>query len=263
MGDSEKPAESPVSVTFDEGIALLRLSRPEARNALDTNMVVSLAGELRGCLDRPDIRCVVITGGTRIFASGADIRELGETRPTDLLTAPKDAAWQQIFSFPLPVVSAVAGYVLGGGCELAFSGDFVIAGDNAVFGQPEARIGIMPGAGGTQRWARAAGRYLASQVNITARFVTAWEALRMGIVAEVVPTERVVEAAMGWARRIAAVPPLATRSIKVALRAAESMPIREAMRYEKTMMATLLATDDAAEGMGAFLEKRQPTFRGR
>jgi enoyl-CoA hydratase len=252
-----------LSIVDHDGVRTLRMSRPETRNALDTPMVVAMADALDDAALDETVRCVILTGGEERFASGADLRELARTTPGELLTGAKDAAWQRVFAFPKPLVAAVAGPALGGGCELALSCDIVIAADDAFFGQPEVRLGIMPGAGGTQRWARAAGRYRAAVVNLTGETVSAWEAWSLGLVAEVVPAERLSAAADEWARRIARFAPLATRGVKAAVRAAESMPVQDAMRLEKSLMAGLLASRDAAEGIDAFLTRRKPVFEGR
>jgi len=258
MSDATDRHSGALSVKDRDGVRTLLMSRPDTRNALDTPMVVGLADALDD-----SVRCLVLTGGHERFASGADLRELARTTPGELLTAAKDAAWQRIFAFPKPLVAAVAGPALGGGCELALSCDVVVAADDAVLGQPEIRLGIMPGAGGTQRWARAAGRYRAAVVSLMAETVDAWEARDLGLVAEVVPAERLLVAAHDWARRIAELAPLATRGVKAAVRAAESMPVAEAIRFEKSLMAGLLASRDAAEGIAAFLEHRTPEFEGR
>jgi enoyl-CoA hydratase/carnithine racemase len=244
-------------------VQVLTLSRPEVRNALDTPMVEAIAAALEAAAADADVRCVVLTGGTEVFASGADIRELRDTSPMGLLTGAKDAAWRRIFSFDKPLVVGAAGYVLGGGCELAMSADVIVAADSAVFGQPEICLGILPGAGGTQRWPRSVGRYRATVVNLAGETLSAWEAADVGVVAEVVPRERVVQAAIGWGERIAQFAPLAAKTVKTAIAAAETMPLTDAMRYEKTLLSVVLSSEDAAEGFSAFLEKRPATFEGR
>ncbi|WP_166875067.1 enoyl-CoA hydratase-related protein [Salinibacterium sp. ZJ450] len=259
----EHPTPSPVLVADDGGVRTLRLDRPETRNALNTAMVLALAEALEEAQRDDTVRCVILTGGPRWFASGADLRELLETPPTALLHGDKDAAWKRIFACEKPIVAAVAGPALGGGCELAFASDFVVAADNAVFGQPEIRLGILPGAGGTQRWARTVGRFRAAQVVLGAEQFSAWEAYRGGFVAEVVPGERLAAAAAALAGRIAASAPHAARAAKAALRAAESMALGDALRYEKALLSAVLSTDDANEGVTAFLERRAPVFKGQ
>jgi enoyl-CoA hydratase/carnithine racemase len=179
-----------------------------------------------------------------------------------MLVSARRRAWEQLGTFAKPLVAAIAGYVLGGGCELALMCDMIVAGDSAMLGQPEIRLGIIPGAGGTQRWARVAGQQRAAEVVLTARMVTAWEAYRMGIVNKVVPSERVVAAATEMAESITSYSPLATRLAKAALRQAEEMPLAAALEHERTVMATLLSTDDHLEGIDAFLEKRRAEFAG-
>lgn len=251
-------------VTFEvrESVAIVRLNRPEARNALSGEMLAEIARAYEEAEGRSDVRAMLLTGGPKVFASGADIRELEATQPMSFMTSRRRAAWERIAAFPKPAVAAVAGYTLGGGCELALSGDIVVAGDNAVFGQPEIRIGIIPGAGGTQRWARVAGRYRAADVVLTGRMVPVLEAWRYGLVNEIVPRQRVVEAGFDFAQRIAQFSPLASRNGKSAMMAAEEVGLRAGLDQERSLMAALLSTEDKTEGMQAFLEKRPPRFTG-
>lgn len=260
--DEQSDLQDLVTVAYEPGVGIITMNRPAQRNALDSTMLLALAAAMHDCVAAPDVRCIVLTGGADVFAAGADLREMASTTPTGLLTSPKDAAWREVFACPLPVVAAVGGYALGGGCELALSADIVVAADNSVFGQPEVRLGIMPGAGGTQRWARSAGRYTAAALMLTGRTMNGWDALGCGIASEVVPAERVVAAGRAVADRIARFGALSTRSIKTAIRASESLSVDDAMRYEKTLLGTLLSTEDAAEGISAFLERRRPAFRG-
>jgi enoyl-CoA hydratase/carnithine racemase len=205
----------------------------------------------------------VLTGGSTIFASGADVRELRSTAPADYLLSQRLAAWQRFARFPKPSVAAVAGYVLGGGCELAMSCDLIVAADSATFGQPEIKLGILPGAGGTQRWARVCGRFRAAEIVMAARMVDAWTARDFGMVADVVPPERVVAAGVAKAQELAAFSPIAARLNKAAVRASEEMPITAALEHERSLLGTLLSTEDHFEGIDAFLEKRAPRFTGR
>ena len=198
-----------------------------------------------------------------MFASGADVRELRDVNPASYLVSERQAAWARFARFGKPTVAAVAGFVLGGGCELALSCDVVIAADTAVFGQPEVRLGLIPGAGGTQRWARAAGRYRAADIVLHATTLDAWTAAACGVVTEVVPAERLLAAAIDYAQTVAQFAPVAVRLAQQAVRAAEELPVSAALAHEKSLLATALATDDHREGIDAFLAKRSPRFAGR
>lgn len=244
-------------------VAVLTIDRPRVRNALSAQVLRELCAGLDRAETDNAVRAVVLTGGTRLFASGADLRELRATTPAEYLQSERQAAWARIARFPKPAVAAVAGYALGGGCELAMSCDFIVAADSAVFGQPEINLGILPGAGGTQRWARVCGRFRAAEIVLTARTVDAWTAHGMGMVTEVVPAECVVRAGRALAARLAGFSPVATRLSKAAVRASEEMPVTAALEHERALLGTLLSTEDHFEGIDAFLDKRTPTFGGR
>jgi enoyl-CoA hydratase/carnithine racemase len=252
-----------VTYEVDDHVAVITIDRPEARNALSTEVLTGLRDGLDRAEEDDAVRAVVLTGGPRIFASGADVRELRSTTPADYLQSVRLTAWLRFARFPKPSVAAVAGYVLGGGCELAMTCDLVVAADTAVLGQPEIRLGILPGAGGTQRWARVAGRFRAAEVVLAGRSVGAWEAQRWGLVSSVVPAEAVVQAGIAAARSIAVHSPIAARLSKAALRASEEMPLTGALEHERALLGTLLSTDDHFEGIDAFLEKRPARFTGR
>jgi enoyl-CoA hydratase/carnithine racemase len=211
----------------------------------------------------PDVHAVVLTGGPKIFASGADIRELRALTPAAYAQSERMAAWLRFARFPKPLVAAVAGYVLGGGCELAMSCDFIVAADSAIFGQPEIVLGILPGAGGTQRWARIEGRFRAAEHILGARKIDAWTAQRNGLVNQVVPAERVVEAGIAMARSVAVHSPIAARMAKAALRSSEELSLTAGLEHERALLGTLLSTEDHLEGIDAFLEKRPAKFTGR
>jgi enoyl-CoA hydratase/carnithine racemase len=209
------------------------------------------------------VAAAVIAGGPRVFASGADIRELRETAPAAYLTGARRAVWEALADLRKPVVAAVSGYALGGGCELALTCDAIVAGDDAVLGQPEVKLGLIPGAGGTQRWARVCGRYAAAPLVLGGRTVTGYEAHRLGIVDRVVPAGRVLAAAVDLAAELSAGAPLAVRFGKEALRLSEAAPIDQALTHERALLAALLSTEDLQEGVDAFLSTRPPDFRGR
>ena len=257
------PTSQPVRVDRDGAVAVVTLNRPERRNALTTEMLETLAVRLRE-LDADDsVRAIVLTGGTRTFASGADVRELLELTTADYLRSPRLVAWRAVMAVGTPLVAAVAGLVLGGGCELALCADLVVASDDALFGQPEIRLGIIPGAGGTQRWARVVGRYAAAEVVLLGATVDAWRARELGIVHRVCPRERVVEVATAVAHRLAAHGPVALRAARTALRAADETGLQTALELERSLLAGLLSTQDKTEGIRAFLEKRPAQFTGR
>jgi enoyl-CoA hydratase len=247
-----------------ESVALLTLDRQEQLNALSFDLVAQL-GELLAVLDGdPACRAIVITGaGDRAFAAGADIRELAGQTPRSLREADPFAAIDGIGHLRTPVIAAVRGFALGGGCELAMACDLVVAGDNAQFGQPEIRIGVIPGAGGTQRLTRAIGKARAMELILTGGRIGAVEAERMGLVSMVVPAAETVERSLELAGRIAAMPPLAVQAAKASVVAAQERPLGEGLRFERQRFEALFETEDQREGMIAFLEKRPPAWTGR
>jgi enoyl-CoA hydratase/carnithine racemase len=261
--DPAATAGGPVSYDVQAHVAVITISRPEARNALSTDVLNGLRLGLDRAEEDDAVRAVVLTGGPRIFASGADIRELRKTTPADYLQSERLAAWLRFARFSKPSVAAVAGYVLGGGCELAMTCDLIVAADTAVLGQPEIRLGILPGAGGTQRWARVAGRFRAAELVLAGQTVGAWEAKQMGLVSAVVPAEAVVTAGIAAARSMSVHSPIAARLAKAAVRASEELPLTGALEHERALLGTLLSTDDHFEGIDAFLEKRPARFTGR
>jgi enoyl-CoA hydratase len=252
-----------VTVDRADVVGLVTLDSPENRNALSTDLLVELAGALETLDADPAVHAIVLTGGPTLFASGADVRQLREISPVEYAASPRGAAWRRIGGVETVLVAAVAGYALGGGCELALACDLVVAADTAVFGQPEVRLGLVPGAGGTQRWARAAGRYVAGDVVLTGRQVSAFEARSLGLVNRIVPAERLVPAAVAVAASIAAHGPLAVRAARGAVRRAEELPLAAALEYERQQLLAMLATEDHVEGIDALLEKRSPRFAGR
>jgi enoyl-CoA hydratase/carnithine racemase len=260
-------ATDPEAVVVDyrlEGsVATLRLDNERRLNALNGAMQRQLGAAIARARDDPAVRALVLTGGNRVFASGADITELGRTRPVTIVGPERRFLWDQLESCTKPIVAAVAGYVLGGGCELALGCDLVVAGDTAVLGQPECRLGISPGAGGVQRWGRVVGRFVAAEVAMAGRTLNAWEALRLGLVNRVVPHERTVVAAQRLAGILAAGPPLALQVIKRGVGAIDQMPMAAALDLDRSLMALLLSTDDAREGIDAFTDRRPPRFEGR
>ena len=251
-------------VAGHDGVALVTIDRPEARNALSFALLSELADTLE-VLDRGGrIRVAVLTGsGDRAFAAGADIVELADQTPERLRAERQFESWDRIWAIGIPLVAAVRGFALGGGCELAMSCDLIVAGDDAQFGQPEIRIGVMPGAGGTQRLTRAIGVARAMELILTGRSIPAAEAHAAGLVTSVVPAGDTILAALELADRIAAMPPLAVRAAKRSVLAAAELPLAAGLRAEREAFFDLFATDDQREGMRAFQEKRPPVWTGR
>ncbi len=243
-------------------VALVKLNRPEALNALDMPTRKALVAAFRELSDDADVRCVVLTGDERAFAAGADLKEMSTMRPRDWIALGVRQLWKVIADCPHPVISAVNGFALGGGCELAMHTDIIIAGDNAKFGQPEVKVGIMAGGGGTQRLARAVGKYKAMKMLLTGEMVDGQEAFNMGLASEVVPDDQVVERALELAKTIAALPPIAVRFTKEAILAGANASLDTGLLLERRSLEFLFDTDDQTEGMQAFVEKRKPKFKG-
>lgn len=246
-----------------DGVALLRLNRPDRMNALNMAMRESLATHFTELACDDSVRCVVVTGDEKAFAAGADVAELAQRTPTDAAFAQSRAAWAAVARYRRPVIAAVNGFALGGGCELALHCDIIIAGEGAKLGQPEVKLGIMPGAGGTQRFVRAAGKFSAMRWLLTGELLTAAQAHQLGIVSEVVADGEVLKHALEIAARIAALAPLAVTAIKDAVLRGADLPLDAALRLEAQSFQALFASEDRAEGMRAFLEKRKPGFKGR
>lgn len=260
----DHPATEPVTGQPVDGVALLTLDRPEVLNALDTLTMKELVEALERLDVNASCRCVVITGaGERAFAAGADIKELAEATPVSLSVANTFARWERIRRVRVPIIAAVRGFALGGGCELAMACDMIVAADDAVFGQPEIRIGVIPGAGGTQRLTRALGKARAMELILTGRDMTASEAEAHGLVTRLVARERTVIEALELATRVASMPPLAIRAAKEAVNRAFELPLEAGLEFERRNFFLLFASDDQKEGMRAFTEKRSPDWKGR
>ena len=247
----------------EQRTALVRLNRPEQLNALNGAVMDALCGALEE-LDRDEtVRAIVVTGNERAFAAGADIGEMADATPIDLLLTNRIGQWDRIRKVTKPVIAAVNGWALGGGCELAMVLDFIVAGESARFGQPEINIGVIPGAGGTQRLTRAIGKAKAMRMILTGDPITAREAEAAGLVALVTQDELVVEDALALAAKVATKSPIALRLAKEAVNAAHEMSLTDALAHERRLFYLLFASDDQKEGMAAFLEKRTPEFKGR
>ena len=246
------------------GVALVTLNRPKVLNALDFTLIAELTAALEALDGDPECRAIVITGaGERAFAAGADITELARQTPAALLADDDFHRWERIKRVRTPLIAAVRGFALGGGCELAMTCDLIVAGEGAQFGQPEIKLGVIPGAGGTQRLTRAIGRAKAMEMVLTGRTLSALEAEAHGLVTRVVPDEAVLTSALDLAAAIAAMPPLAVLAAKEAVNQAEELGLEAGLAFERRSFYLLFATDDQREGMAAFREKRAPTWKGR
>ncbi|MBX5475598.1 MAG: enoyl-CoA hydratase/isomerase family protein [Clostridia bacterium] len=244
-------------------VALVRLNRPQALNALNAQLMEELLDALRR-LDQDDaVRAIVLTGNGRAFAAGADIKEMAERTVVDMELEDRFATWDAIRLIHKPIIAAVNGFALGGGCELAMMCDIIIAAETATFGQPEIAIGVIPGAGGTQRLTRAVGKSAAMEMILTGDPIPARRALELGLVSRVVAPEVLLDEALRLAQRIAERPPLAVRLGKDAVNRAFETTLTEGLAYERRNFYLLFATEDQKEGMRAFMEKRPPQFRGR
>lgn len=262
---SEIPLKGPSVVVqrHDTGVAVVRLNRPEATNALSLPLQELLSRHFQELSVDPEIRCIVLTGGDEVFAAGGDITGLIDADPIEIYQRHTERLWGPIRHCPKPVVAAVCGYAFGGGCELAMLADIIVAGEGASFCQPEIRIGIMPGIGGTQRLVRAMGKAKAMQMALTGKPITAREAWVAGLVSELVADDEVLDTALGMARGIARMPPLAAEQIKEVILAGMDASLDSALALERKANALLFASRDQREGMQAFLDKRHPEFQGR
>jgi enoyl-CoA hydratase len=258
------PAVNPATGLVVEGVALVTLDRPEVLNAIDYATLNEIVAAFETLDADESVRCVVVTGaGDRAFAAGADIKEMADATPVTLTVKNHFARWERIRRVRVPIIAAVRGYALGGGCELAMAADMVIAADDAVFGQPEIKIGIMPGAGGTQRLTRTLGKARAMELILTGRNLPAAEAYERGLVSQVVAREEVVPAALALAAEVASMPPLAVRAAKEAVNRAYELSLEAGLEFERRNFFNLFASEDQKEGMRAFIEKRKPTWKGR
>lgn len=253
-----------IILDIDNHVATVTLNRPDAMNALNDQLMSELADCLRGCQNNEKVRCIVITGSDKAFAAGADIammkdKSFVEAFSGDLFTPETD----QIMRVRKPIIAAVSGYALGGGCELAMMCDFIICSETAKFGQPEINLGVVAGIGGTQRLTRIVGKSKAMDMNLTGRFMDAEEAERSGLVSRVVPVKKLMEEAQGAAQKISEKSMISVMVVKEAVNRAYEVPLREGLLFERRMFHALFATEDQAEGMGAFLEKREAQFRDK
>ncbi|TGN62458.1 enoyl-CoA hydratase [Paracoccus liaowanqingii] len=253
-----------IIVEIEDEVALIRLNRPEALNALNATLLDELSSALSDADRNDKVRCIVLTGSEKAFAAGADIKEMStksfvEVYQADLFGAQIEA----IGRVRKPIIAAVSGYALGGGCELAMVCDFIICAENAKFGQPEINLGVIAGIGGTQRLTRFVGKSKAMDMNLTGRFMDAAEAERSGLVSRVVPTAKLIPEALATARKIADKSQIATRAVKEAVNRAFETTLHEGLLFERRTFHSMFATEDQKEGMAAFLEKREAQFRDK
>ncbi|WP_432635584.1 enoyl-CoA hydratase [Albidovulum sp.] len=251
-------------VEVEDNVSLIRLNRPEALNALNSRLLRELAAAVAAAEANDKVRCIVLTGSEKAFAAGADIREMAEKTFVDVFTEDLfTESTEALLRCRKPIIAAVSGYALGGGCELAMMCDFIIASDTARFGQPEINLGTMAGIGGSQRLTRFVGKSKAMDMNLTGRFMDAAEAERSGLVSRVVPAAKLLPEAMAAARKIAEKSAISVMAVKEAVNRSYEMTLREGLLFERRLFHALFATEDQKEGMGAFLEKREPQFRDR
>ena len=263
MSNEITPSYENILVRQEGRVGLVQINRPQAMNALNSPTMAELVAALQTFDADDSIGCLIISGDERAFAAGADIKQMASASAVEMLNAPFIDYWDQLQTLRKPLIAAVSGWCLGGGCELALACDMIVASESAKFGQPEITIGVIPGAGGTQRLAHAVGKALAMEMVINNRHLSAEEALRYGLVNKVVPVERYLDEAMRLAAEIAARPPIAARLAKEAVNRAFETPLSEGLLTERRLFAMLFATEDQKEGMAAFIEKRPATWQGK
>jgi len=246
----------------EHGVLTISLNRPQAFNALRTQTLAEIASVLAECQQDDGVRCVVVTGSEKVFAAGADIREMAELDMVGVMNNKRPVHWASIRDFSKPLLASVNGYCLGGGCELAMHADIVIAATNAKFGQPEINLGIIPGAGGTQRLVRTVGKPLAMKMVLAGEMISADEAQQAGLVAEVTQPELTLKRTQALAKTIASKAPLAVQLAKESVLQAFESPLSSGLEFERKAFVALAATHDRNEGIRAFTERRKPEFKG-
>lgn len=253
-----------ILVSKEGALGIITLNRPQAMNALSNKLVTELLSALTEFEKDDDVRCLVMAGSERAFSAGADIKEMADMTAIQMaMTGHFFPLWDKVGNYPKPIVGALSGFVLGGGLELAMSLDVLVASETAQLGQPEIDIGVMPGGGGTQRLTRAVGKYKAMEMILTGKRIGAEEAKMLGLVSRVVPKEAYLEEAKKVAIEIAGKSPVAVRMAKMAINKAFEMGLRDSIDFERELFYLLFASDDAKEGMSAFMEKRKPVFKGK
>jgi len=252
-----------VTNPYEKHIALIELNRPKELNALNLQLMGELRDTLKELDGDDDIRVIILTGNERAFAAGADIKQMADKSAVDMLMIDQFSTWDQIRKTKKPLIAAVSGFALGGGCELAMTCDMIIASETARFGQPEIKIGVMPGAGGTQRLTRAVGKAKAMEMVLTGRFLSAGEALDYKLVNKVVPVEMYLYEAVQLAREIALMSPVAAQLAKESIDRSFETHLDEGLHFERKNFYLTFASDDQTEGMQAFIEKRKPEYKGK
>ena len=252
-----------ILVEKHDAVTLVRLNRPQALNALNSQVLTELIDAFAAYDADASQHCLVLTGSEKAFAAGADIKEMQSQGFADMYSANFFAGWERVTDTRKPWIAAVSGFALGGGCEVAMMADFIMAGDNAKFGQPEIKLGVTPGMGGSQRLAAAVGKAKAMEMCLTGRMMGAEEAEKAGLVARVVPAASLVEEALKTAAEIAAMPPLAAIAAKEMVNAAFELPLAQGVRFERRLFHGLFGTEDQKEGMSAFVEKRPGKWTGK
>jgi enoyl-CoA hydratase len=252
-----------VTTEYAPAIALIQLNRPKDLNALNLQLMQELRDALQQLDKTPAVRAIVVTGNEQAFAAGADIKQMADKSAIDMLLTDQFSTWDQIRKTKKPIIAAVSGFALGGGCELAMTCDMIIASETAKFGQPEIKIGVMPGAGGTQRLTRAVGKAKAMELVLTGRFLSAEEALSFGLVNKVVPVEMYLHEAMVLAKEIAQMSPIAAMLAKEAVNRSFETHLDEGLNFERKNFYLAFASEDQKEGMKAFIEKRKADYKGK
>lgn len=250
-------------ITKESGFALIQLNRPQQLNALNSEVLRELFSALTECDSDSDVRCSIITGNEKAFAAGADIKEMATKNAEQMFTDNQFEPFYKLRTIRKPIIAAVNGFALGGGCELVMACDIIIAGETAKFGQPEITLGVIPGMGGTQRLTRAVGKYKAMELLLTGEMFSAEDALKWGLVNKVVPAEFVVEEAKALAKKIAGKPSVAVQFAKECVNGTDELSLSEALQYERRKFADLFDTEDQKEGMTAFIEKRKAVWKNK
>ena len=252
-----------VNPQHEKFIAVIELNRPKELNALNRELILEIRDTLRELDEDDNVRVIILTGGQKVFAAGADIKQMASATAIDMLNIDQFSTWDGIKKTKKPIIAAVSGFALGGGCELAMTCDMIVASDTAKFGQPEIKIGTMPGAGGTQRLTRAMGKVQAMELVLTGKFISAEEALAGGLINKIVPVELLLDETLKLARLIAAQSPVAVKLAKEAVNNAFNSTLDEGLIFERKNFYLTFASADQKEGMAAFVEKRVPDFKGK
>lgn len=252
-----------VTPEYEKHIALLQINRPDSLNALNTELMAEIRDALQQLDDNDEVRVIIITGNEKAFAAGADIKQMANKSAIDMLNIDQFSTWDQIRKTKKPIIAAVSGFALGGGCELAMTCDMIVASETAKFGQPEIKIGVTPGAGGTQRLTRAIGKARAMEMVLTGKFIDAEEALKAGLINRVVPVELYLKEAVNLAKEVAALSPVAVKLAKESVNRAFETHLDEGLQFERKNFYLAFASDDQKEGMQAFIEKRPPNYSGK